>query len=302
MSILSFFKKGIEKLKAKISSVKTIVFGSKTLEETLLDLEKELLGWDLGPQLTNDFLTELRRISIAHNLANNREKIIEKLKLMLLETLGEESCVVLRNDTGLNVFLICGVNGTVKTTSCVKLAHLFKNEGARVLIAGADTFRSAAIEQLKNLCEKNKIDLVIGSYGADPGSVVYNAIEQALVRSFDLLIIDTGGRLHTKTGLMEELKKIKRVCQKKLNKEPEHNLLVLDSTYGQNAKSQAAQFNEYLSLTGVILTKLDSTSKGGFIFSIKKEMKIGVKFISYGEKIDDFSRFSPSLFIQELFE
>lgn len=301
MGLFDFFKKGIEKLKAKVSQLKTIVFGSKTLDETLANLEKELLGWDIGVEITDNFLFELKRISIAENLANNREKIIDKLKSMLLQTLGEEIPVQLKKDE-LNIFLICGVNGTGKTTSSVKLANLFRKEGAKVLIAGADTFRAAAIEQLQDLCKKNNVDLVAGSYGADPGSVAYNAIERALSLSYNLLVIDTGGRLHTKTGLMEELRKIRKICQKKLNKEPEHKLLVLDSTYGQNAKSQANEFNEYLTLTGVILTKLDSTSKGGFIFSVKKDLGIGVKFISYGEKVDDFSRFSPSIFVEELFE
>ncbi len=301
MGFFDFFKKGIEKLKAKVSQIKTIVFGSRTLDETLLELEKELLSWDIGHELTNNFLFELRRISIAENLANNREKIIDKLKSMLLHALGEEAPVQFKKNE-LNVLLVCGVNGTGKTTSSVKLANLFRNEGANVILAGADTFRAAAIEQLQNLCKKNNIDLVTGSYGADPASVAYNAIEHAIKSHLDLLIIDTGGRLHTKSGLMEELRKIKKICQKKLNKEPEHCLLVLDSTYGQNAKVQAKEFNEYLTLTGVILTKLDSTSKGGFIFSVKKDLKLGVKFISYGEKVNDFSRFSPSIFISELFE
>lgn len=300
MGLFDLFKRGIEKFKSKITQIKTIIFGSKTLEETLTNLEKELLSWDMGVEITSEFLHNLKQISIAENLANNREKIIRKLKELFLHTLGDYAPVNLKNNE-INVFLICGVNGTGKTSSSVKLAYLFKKNGSKVLIAGADTFRAAAIEQLKNLCEKNDIEYVTSTYGADPASAVYSALDKALASSHNLVIIDTGGRLHTKTGLMEELKKIKKVCRKKLNKEIDQTLLVLDSTYGQNAKNQAREFNEFMNLSGIILTKLDSTSKGGFIFSIKKDLNLGVKFISFGEKIDNFSPFNPKDFVEELF-
>lgn len=300
MGLLAFFKKGIEKFKAKVSQLKNIIFGSKTLDETLENLERELLSWDVGVEITCEFLQELRRISIAENLANNRERIIHKLKELFLKTLGQDAPVDLKKNE-INVFLICGVNGTGKTTSSVKLAALFKKGNNKVLVAGADTFRAAAIEQLKNLCQSNGIDYVTSSYGADPASVAYNAIDKAISSKYNLVVIDTGGRLHTKTGLMEELKKIRKVCQKKLNKEIDNSFLVLDSTYGQNAKNQAKEFNESMDLSGIILTKLDSTSKGGFIFSIKRDLNIGVKFISFGELVTDFSYFNPRDFVEELF-
>lgn len=300
MGLFDLFKKGVEKLKSKVTQLKTVIFGSKTLEETLQNLEKELLSWDVGVEITSDFLQELKRISIAENLATNREKIIDKLKELFLQTLGQYTPINLKNGE-VNVFLICGVNGTGKTSSSVKLANLFKKDGNKVLIGGADTFRAAAIEQLKNLCDKNNIDCVTSPYGSDPASVAYNAVEKALISKYNLVIIDTGGRLHTKTGLMEELKKIKKVCYKKLNRDVDSTLLVLDSTYGQNAKNQAKEFNEFMNLSGIILTKLDSTSKGGFIFSIKKDVNLGVKFISFGESIDDFSHFNSNDFVSELF-
>ncbi len=300
VGLFDLLKKGVERFKSKISQLKTIVFGSKTLEETLQDLEKELLSWDVGVEVTSDFLRELKRVSISENLATSRERIIYKLKELFLQTLGQYVPVTLKSNE-INVFLICGVNGTGKTSSSVKLAHLFKKDGNKVLIGGADTFRAAAIEQLKNLCEKYNVDYVTSSYQADPASVAYNALDKALSSNYNLVILDTGGRLHTKTGLMEELKKIKKVCYKKLKKEVEHTLLVLDSTYGQNAKNQAKEFNEFMNLSGVILTKLDSTSKGGFIFSIKKDLNLGVKFISFGEAIDNFSHFNPNDFVEELF-
>ena len=199
------------------------------------------------------------------------------------------------------VILLAGVNGTGKTTSTAKLAHWLKEQGNTVLLAACDTFRAAAIEQLKIWGERVGCEVVAGQYGADSAAIAYDALEAAINRHVDYLLIDTAGRLHTKKNLMEEMKKMHRSLQKKLPAAPHEVLLVLDATTGSNALNQAREFNQALGVTGLIVTKLDGTAKGGIVVAIARELKIPVKFIGLGEQVDDLQPFDPKQFAEALF-
>jgi fused signal recognition particle receptor len=199
------------------------------------------------------------------------------------------------------VILLAGVNGTGKTTSTAKLAHLLKEQGNTVLLAACDTFRAAAIEQLKIWAGRVGCDIVAGQYGADSAAIAFDALEAAVKRNADYLLIDTAGRLHTKANLMEEMKKMRRVLQKRLPDAPHEVLLVLDGTTGSNALHQAREFHKTLGVTGLIVTKLDGTAKGGIVVAIARELKIPVKFIGLGEQVDDLQPFDPKSFAAALF-
>jgi fused signal recognition particle receptor len=195
-----------------------------------------------------------------------------------------------------------GVNGTGKTTSIAKLAHLLKSQGKSVLLAAGDTFRAAAGEQLEIWAQKAGVDIVRNTEGADPASVIFDAVRSAKANRYDVLICDTAGRLHTKKNLTEELKKISRVIERELPESSKETILVLDAGAGQNAVSQAQAFSEAINLTAIILTKMDGTAKGGVIFSIKSQLNIPIKFIGIGEGLDDLKEFDPEMFVRALFE
>lgn len=198
------------------------------------------------------------------------------------------------------VILVVGVNGNGKTTSIAKLAKLLKEDEARVLLAGADTFRAGAQEQLAIWANRLGVDIVAANYKSDPAAVAFDAISKALAKGYDYVIIDTAGRLENKTHLMKELEKIRRSCQKLVPEAPHETLLVMDATVGQNGLTQAKAFHEATPLTGIILTKLDGTAKGGTAFGIQRALKIPIKFISTGETVDDFAIFEPSSFVEAL--
>lgn len=200
------------------------------------------------------------------------------------------------------IILIVGVNGNGKTTSTAKLAHLFQKEDKKVLVGAADTFRAAAIEQLETWAQKIGVDIVKGAPKSDPASVAFDTVKAGISRQAEVILIDTAGRLHTKTNLMQELEKIRRSCKKLSSKSPQETLLVLDATTGQNAIDQAKHFHQYTPLTGIILTKLDGTAKGGIVVAIQKELGIPVKFIGTGEQLDDFEPFDSASFVEGLFE
>jgi len=273
------------------------IFGKKKdLVELLGEIEELLISADFGIEFTDEITTALRK----SNLPPEKDALLGALKSVVT------SSMVLapkgRRPEGLAAHLIFGVNGSGKTTTAGKLAHKFKREGRRVLIAAADTYRDAAIEQLVIWAKRADVPVVRQQQGSDPGAVVYDACDAAVGREVDDLIIDTAGRLHTKEALMEELAKIGRVMEKKLPDVPKTKLLTLDATTGQNALSQAKLFNEYIGVDGIILTKLDSSSKGGIACAVSGKLKIPILYSGVGEKIEDLDDFDIEHYLELLFE
>ena len=297
-----------EKLKQGLAKTKTAIFGKidslfknfrRIDEELFEELEELLIGADIGFALTEEILDQLRDIAKTEKI-KEPEQIKERLYAILHEMLGEHEGLNLT--TTPSVILVIGVNGVGKTTSIGKIAYELKNRGKKVVVAAADTFRAAAAEQLTVWCERAGVDIIKQAAGADPASVVYDAIGAVKSRHADVLIIDTAGRLHNKKNLMDELAKIDRVIRRELPDSAKETLLVLDATTGQNAVLQAKEFKGASDITGLILTKLDGTAKGGIIFSIKRELGIAVKFIGVGEQIDDMKPFDADEFASALFE
>ena len=295
-----------DKLKQGLIKTKNAVFGQvnevvksfrKVDEELLEELEEIMICGDMGAATTERIMDELR-----DRVKSERIKDAEDVKVALAEILrgmvGEGEPLHL--DTQPSVILVIGVNGVGKTTSIGKIAHFLKNDGKKVIVAAADTFRAAAIEQLAVWCDRAGVELVRQNEGADPASVVFDAIAVTNKRKADVLIIDTAGRLHNKVGLMDELAKINRIISRELPDADRETLLVLDATTGQNAVMQAKKFKEAADITGLILTKLDGTAKGGAIFSIKDEVDLPVKFIGVGEQIDDMQPFDAKMFTDAL--
>ena len=229
------------------------------------------------------------------------ELLKEELKGIISNILSEQDTVCHMDDE-LNVIMVIGVNGVGKTTSIGKIANYYKSQGKKVILAAADTFRAAAIDQLQIWADRAGVDIVKHKEGADPAAVVFDTISAGKARNADIIIIDTAGRLHNKKNLMDELAKIDRVITRELPESSRETMLVLDSTTGQNAINQAKEFKNAANITGLVLTKLDGTAKGGIVFSIKQELNIPVKFIGVGEQIDDMEKFNADDFINALFE
>ncbi len=268
-------------------------------EEYLEDLEEKLIKADLGLANAETLITNLRAKSRGKKWT--RGEVIEFLRVEFLNILRDAPSARLKYEPGkLNIYLVVGVNGTGKTTSIGKLCWKFKQEGKRVLMAAGDTFRAAAETQLEIWSGRAGVDIERLDLGADPGAVVFKAVDRAKAEGYDCLVIDTAGRLHNKTNLMDELKKIRGVIEKRAGDLPLEVLLVIDASTGQNGMQQAKVFTEVCSLTGVILTKLDGTAKGGIVFSIARDLDIPVKLIGLGEQIDDLRDFDPELFVQAL--
>lgn len=308
--IFNFIKSGYNKLKSALKKTGSLLgskirslFGSKIDEETLDQLEKLLYESDLGVQAATE-LTDLVKKEYAKNPKMSVDDITSILREEMLNTLAGQShdLVEVPKEEGPLVILIVGVNGNGKTTSVAKLSKKFVDDKKKVLIAAADTFRAAAIEQLEVWAHRLNVDIVKGAPKSDPAAVVFDAMSAGKARQSDVVILDTAGRLHTKIDLMQELEKIKRSCRKFSPNSPHETLLVLDATTGQNAIDQAKVFHKYTPITGLILTKLDGTAKGGIIISIQKQLGIPVKFIGIGENIDDLEPFNPEAFINALFE
>ena len=297
-----------ESLKQGLSKTKNSVFGqigslfrsfSKPDEEMLEELEEILICADVGYDTTEEIISALRE-AIKTEHITEPEAAHEALKRILRETIGEPKPLNLT--TTPSVILVIGVNGVGKTTSIAKIANVLKGEGKKVLLAAADTFRAAAIDQLKVWSDRVGVDLIRQNEGSDPAAVVYDAISAAKSRNSDVLIIDTAGRLHNKKNLMDELAKINRVIERELPGCARETFLVLDATTGQNAVNQAVEFKQAAEITGLVLTKLDGTAKGGIVFSIKKALDIPVQFIGVGERAEDLQRFDADQFITALFE
>ena len=301
MGFFDKLKEGLKKTKdAVFGQVNEVIKNFRKVDESLLEeLEEIMICADMGTNTTEKVIEELRDRIKTENI-KNADEVKTALCDILVRQIGEGEGLNL--STSPSVILVIGVNGVGKTTSIGKIAYNLKNEGKKVIVAAADTFRAAAIDQLAVWCDRAGVDLIKQNEGADPASVVYDAIAAANKQKADVLIIDTAGRLHNKSNLMNELAKINRIITRELPDAARETLLVLDSTTGQNAVVQAQKFKETADITGLILTKLDGTAKGGAVFSIKDEIDIPVKFIGVGEKIDDMQPFDAKMFVDALMQ
>ena len=302
-AVTTKFKEGLTKTRdAFVGKMEDLIRRSKKIDEDFYEeLEEILIGADVGVNTVMKLMDELRaevkkrRIEDAADL---RPVLSEKL-VELLKAEGDTSLRMA--DTGMTVILFVGVNGVGKTTTIGKLAHRFKSEGKKVLLAAGDTFRAGAIEQLEVWGQRAGVDVIKQQAGSDPAAVMYDAVQAAKNRGVDVLLCDTAGRLQNKANLMEELNKIYRVIKREVPEAPHEVLLVLDATTGQNALQQAKLFDEKTGVTGLVLTKLDGTAKGGIAIAIRQEMNIPVKFVGLGEKIDDLQEFDSEQFVHALF-
>ncbi len=296
------------RVKAGLTKTKTALFGQidemlkafvKVDEDLLEELEELLICADIGVNATETIIDELRE-QIKDGRLKEKDQVMSALRGILEGMIGAGE--PLKLDTTPSVILVIGVNGVGKTTSIGKISNQLRLQGKKVVVAAADTFRAAAIDQLAVWCERAKVELVRQNEGSDPAAVVFDACHAAKKKNADVLIIDTAGRLHNKTNLMNELAKINRIIDRELPGASRENLLVLDATTGQNAIIQAKEFKNAAALTGLILNKLDGTAKGGIVISIRQELNIPVKFIGVGEKIDDMQEFDHEEFVKALFE
>jgi len=302
MNLFQKFKAGLAKTHSKlVHEIKRIVTRSPKLDAAALDdLEAALIAADLGPAVTAQIVA-----AVKHGYETQGDAGLDVFAVARREVetnLAANRADLIRAPHGPTVVSIVGVNGTGKTTTAAKLAHLVQGQRKTVLLAACDTFRAAAIEQIKLWGQRLKVEVVAGAYGADAASVAHDAVTAAQARQADYLFIDTAGRLHTKHNLMQELQKLHRVIGKQLPGAPHEVLLVLDATTGMNALNQAREFNKAVPLTGLVVTKLDGTSKGGMVVAIQKELGLPIKFIGLGEQPDDLQPFDAKQFAQALFE
>ncbi len=301
MGFFDKIKKGLGKTKASlIKNIETVVIGYAKIDDDFLDdLEAVLLTGDLGVRTTDYLMRQIRR-GVTEGRISNTKEVMPYMEKIVSEMLRDEAPEEELHHP--EVILVVGVNGVGKTTTIGKMASRWQKEGKKVLLAAADTFRAAASEQLTIWAERTGADIVKHAEGADPAAVAFDAVSAAVARGADIVLIDTAGRLQTKVNLMEELKKISRVIKKVVPDAPHQTLLVLDATTGQNAVSQAKTFGEIVPLSGVVLTKLDGTAKGGVVLSISEELHVPVKYIGLGEREDDLQKFVPEDFAKALFE
>ncbi len=286
--------------KALIEQVDRLVVGKKIDDEVLERLEEILIMGDVGVKATNELIQQLSQM-VTKKERNDLEQLKHHLKSEVLKFLEVDAPPFDVCEAKPFVIMVVGVNGTGKTTAIAKMAKHFKDQGKQSILAAADTFRAAAIEQLEIWGKRADVTVIKRQSGADPSAVAFDAVNAANERGVDIVIIDTAGRLHTKINLMKELKKIERVVNKIMPGAPHEILLVLDATTGQNAIAQTRMFHEALNITGLVLTKLDGTAKGGIIISICYEFKIPVRFVGIGEKINDLVLFNPKEFTEALF-
>ena len=301
MGLIDALKSGLEKSRRNLAEkLGGLIRGSSALDDDFFEeLEATLILSDAGSAVASRLIESARLAARQGNLQNPAE-ILPVLEQEIAALMAADGPEVLPITVTPHVILVVGVNGSGKTTSIGKLAYHYIEQGKNVLLAAGDTFRAAAGEQLTLWAQRTGADIVCHGEGADPAAVVYDSLAAAKARKTDVLIIDTAGRLHTKTNLMEELKKIRRVIQREFPAAPQETLLVLDAVTGQNALHQAKVFNEVTELTGVILTKLEGTAKGGFAISIKSELGVPVRWIGLGEKKEDFAPFDAKAFAQAL--
>jgi fused signal recognition particle receptor len=292
-------REGLRRSQEYLSSgLQTVLEPDRPIDDALWEeLEEVLIGADLGAVMAADFVNRGRE-EVMYGTVTRAAQLRPVLRRFLVDTLGPARPLTL--DARPSVVLVLGVNGSGKTTTCAKLAASLKADGRHVLLAAADTFRAAAIEQLEAWGQRIDVEVVRQAAGSDPAAVVFDAVKAAMARSADALIIDTAGRLHTKSNLMEELGKLRRVVQRQIPGAPHESLMVLDAPTGQNGFAQAKMFHEAVGLTGVALTKLDGTAKGGIVVRIVRELKLPVTLIGVGERVDDLQPFDPARFVDAL--
>ncbi|MGG1633614.1 signal recognition particle-docking protein FtsY [Paenibacillus sp. NRS-1760] len=302
-AVTNIFKEGLSKTRtAFVEKVEELITRRKKIDEQFYEeLEEILIGADVGVntvmQLIDDLRVEVKKRKIED--ASDLQPILSEKLIQLMK--GDDHSGLRMAPSGITVILFVGVNGVGKTTTIGKLAHKFKSEGKSVLMAAGDTFRAGAIEQLEVWGQRVGVDVIKQQSGADPAAVMFDAVQAAKQRGVDVLLCDTAGRLQNKTNLMEELNKIFRVIQRELPDAPHEVLLVLDATTGQNALSQAKLFGEKSGVTGLVLTKLDGTAKGGIVIAIRNELSLPVKLVGLGEKMGDLQQFDSEQFIHALF-
>lgn len=302
MGFFDKLKKGLETTRKNFTEkIEQIIVGYAKIDDEFLDeLEEALIMADVGVKTSTRLMEEIRK-----GIKSKEIKVPEDLKPFLQEKIsgilneGEDTSVIAENPP--TVIIVVGVNGVGKTTTIGKLGNYYKEQGKTVMLAAADTFRAAAIDQLEIWGQRIHVDVIKHSEGSDPAAVAFDAVQAAKARKVDILIIDTAGRLHTKSNLMEELKKISRVIKREIPDAPHETLLVLDATTGQNAINQAELFSKAAPVSGVVLTKLDGTAKGGVVIGIKSELKMPVKWIGVGEGVNDLRPFNSSDFAKALF-
>ena len=296
-------KSGLEKTRSSLAGgIENVVQGkAKVGPELLEELEDILLMADVGMNSTSFILEDLKK-DVAKNRIRENEEVLEQLKSRMKEILSQNIKPITFTENKPLVILMVGVNGSGKTTTIGKLAQRWKQEGKKVLLAAGDTFRAAAINQLQVWADRAGINCISQKSGADPSAVAFDAVQAAVSRDMDVVLIDTAGRLQTNQNLMEELKKVKRVIGKILPGAPHETLLVLDATLGQNSISQAKLFHETLELDGFVMTKLDGTAKGGVLFNLSGELKLPIYFIGVGEKSEDLQEFDPERFVEALIQ
>jgi fused signal recognition particle receptor len=299
-SFFSGLKDGLTRTRSVFKKkIESVVSRGKCDAEITEGLEEELITADLGVETSVHIVEKIQRELRGASL-HNKEDVEKTIQKLILEEL-KKSQGTLELKASPFVIMAIGINGVGKTTTIGKLSQKFTEEGKKVLLAGADTFRAAAIEQLEVWGGRAGVDVIKQERGTDPGAVAYDAIKAAKARAVDILIVDTAGRLHTKTNLMDELKKVKKVLGNEMEGAPHEVLLVLDATTGQNALVQARMFHEAIGVTGIALVKLDGTAKGGIIVAISKELNIPIRYIGIGEKLKDLRDFNPQEFVDALF-
>ncbi len=294
-------KEGLTKTKKNLTDqIESVIFQYKKIDDNFLDeLEEILITSDMGVETTMDIIEYIKEEAKERKLEDTLE-IKDLIKEYLINTLVENETSDVTDKQ--RVILIVGVNGVGKTTSIGKIAYRLKQSGNKVIVAAADTFRAAAVEQLKEWCQRAGVDIIASEQGSDPGAVVFDAIQAAKARKSDILICDTAGRLHNKKNLMNELSKIFKILDKEFSEAHIDVYLVIDATTGQNGIVQAKMFKEACNINGLILTKLDGTAKGGIAFPIVNELKIPIKYVGVGEGIDDLQDFNAQDFVNAIFE
>jgi fused signal recognition particle receptor len=302
VSVFDKIKKGISKTKSQVfDRVTYAIKAKKRIDDELLeDIEEILISGDVGVETTLHIIDEVKR-RVKKERYEDSDDLLKILKEEVAAVFPESKFQRSNLLPNPYIILVVGVNGTGKTTSIAKLANRFQQEGKRVLLAAADTFRAAAIEQLQEWANRINVEIIKHQSGSDPGAVVFDALQAAHSRQAEVIIIDTAGRLHTKVNLMEELKKIRRVIQKVFPDAPHLSLLVIDATTGQNAVNQARQFIDSVEVNGIVLTKLDGTAKGGAIIGIAHQLNLPVEYVGVGEAIDDLQPFNPEFYAEGLF-